>query len=281
MSADVSCLDRPEVLMLLFHPRREQGMRRPPPSGGKPQVPGVADVLVPVEEDALVGARFHLAGRAGANILFFHGNGEIAADYDDIAPFYNRIGLNFLAADYRGYGRSTGHPTVTAMMRDCHTVFRFVAGWLAENGFAGPLIVMGRSLGSASAIELAASYPDRVSGLIVESGFAFAGPLLRLLGVEPGSIGFREEAGFGHLDKIARFRGPVLVIHAEFDHIIPFSDGRALYDAATAADKTLLKIPRANHNDILAHGFQQYLAAVQRLATECTAPSSPGPSASD
>ena len=33
------------------------------------------------------------------------------------APFYNRIGINFLAADYRGYGRSTGHPTVTSMMR--------------------------------------------------------------------------------------------------------------------------------------------------------------------
>ena len=82
---------------------------------------------------------------------------------------------------------------------------------------------MGRSLGSASAIELADAHPDRLSGLIVESGFASAGPLLQLLGVDPAAVGFREEAGFRHIDKIARWTKPLLIIHAEFDHIIPVS----------------------------------------------------------
>jgi hypothetical protein len=131
---------------------------------------------------------------------------------------------------------------------------------------------MGRSLGSAPAIELAATHADRVCGLIVESGFAFAGPLLELLGVDAAAIGFREETAFRHLEKIARFQGPLLVIHAEFDHIIPFSDGQALFDAGTSPRKTLLKIPGANHNDILAHGFADYLAAVERLAAACSTP---------
>jgi pimeloyl-ACP methyl ester carboxylesterase len=203
------------------------------------------------------------------SIFFFHGNGEIATDYDEIGPLYNRIGVNFLAADFRGYGRSTGHPTVASMIRDCHTIFRFVTDWLAQNGFTGRLVLMGRSLGSASVIELAAAYPDRVSGLIVESGFAYAGPLLRLLGINLASIGFREETAFDHMNKIKQFHGPLLVIHAEFDHIIPFSDGQALFEASTSTDKTLLKIPAANHNDILAHGFGDYLAAVQRLTASC------------
>jgi alpha-beta hydrolase superfamily lysophospholipase len=270
MTADFSVLDRPEVLMFLFHPRREHGApgRRPPETGTN--IPGVKDILVPVADDVAVGARFHLGSRGHANLLFFHGNGEIAADYDEIGPYYNRIGINFLAADYRGYGRSTGHPTVTSMVQDSHAIFRFVTDWLAQNGFNGPLILMGRSLGSASAIELAAAHADRVCGLIVESGFAFAGPLLELLGVDAAAVGFREETAFRHLQKMACFQRPLLVIHAEFDHIIPFSDGQALFDASASPDKSLLKIPGANHNDILAHGFGDYLAAIERLAAACS-----------
>ncbi|MGE5258315.1 MAG: alpha/beta hydrolase [Hyphomicrobiales bacterium] len=266
---DFSALDRSEVLSVLFHPRQEPGTPGWNLPDAEVKVPGVKDLLVPVGDNIVVGARMHLSDRTHANILFFHGNGEIAADYDEIGPFYHRIGVNFLAADYRGYGRSTGHPTVASMMRDCHTIFRFVMDWLAQNGFTGPLVLMGRSLGSASAIELAATCPDRVCGLIVESGFAYAGPLLRLLGVNPAAIGFREEIAFDHLNKIRRFRGPLLVIHAEFDHIIPFSDGQALFEASPSADKALLKIPGANHNDILAHGFSDYLAAVHRLTASC------------
>jgi pimeloyl-ACP methyl ester carboxylesterase len=266
---DFSALDRPDVLMVLFHPRREYGAPARNLPDTETKIPGVKDLLIPVGDDIAVGARLHLGGRTHANILFFHGNGEITADYDELGPFYNRIGVNFLAADYRGYGRSTGHPTVASMMGDGHTILRFVTGWLAQNGFSGPLILMGRSLGSASAIELAAAHPDRVSGLIVESGFAYAGPLLQLLGIDPARIGFREETTFDHLNKINRFHGPLLIIHAEFDYIIPFPDGQALFEANASADKTLLKIPGANHNDILAHGFTEYLTAIQRLTASC------------
>jgi fermentation-respiration switch protein FrsA (DUF1100 family) len=267
MNADVSVLDRPDVLAVLFHPRRDDGapLDRPSRTAGTPRV---QDILVPVAAEIAVGARFHLGGPAYANILFFHGNGEIAADYDAIGPFYNRIGANFLAADYRGYGRSGGQPTVTTMMQDCHDVFKFVGAWLEDNGFGGPVIVMGRSLGSASAIELAAAYPGLISGLIVESGFACAGPLLRLLGVDPDRIGFREEAGFQHSEKIGRIRQPVLIIHAEFDHIIPFSEGQALYDACPSPAKTLITIPGANHNDILVHAFDDYLSSIRKFIHE-------------
>jgi hypothetical protein len=272
MTVDFSTLDRPEVLMFLFHPRREHGAPGRRINEPEMKIPAARDILVPVADGAAVGARFHIGSRGHANLLFFHGNGEIAADYDEIGPYYNRIGINFLAADYRGYGRSTGHPTVTSMMQDGHVIFRFAAEWLAQNGFTGPLILMGRSLGSAPAIELAAAHADRVCGLIIESGFAFAGPLLRLLGIDAAAIGFREETAFRHLEKIARFQGPLLVIHAELDHIIPFSDGQALFDAAASPRKTLLKIPGANHNDILAHGFGDYLAAIERLAAACSTP---------
>jgi fermentation-respiration switch protein FrsA (DUF1100 family) len=91
---------------------------------------------------------------------------------------------------------------------------------------------------------------------------------LQLLGVNLAAIGFREMAGFRNVDKIRAYPGPTLIIHAEHDHIIPMSDGQALYDASGATDKTLLKIPQANHNDILLQGFAAYMAAVQALAAK-------------
>lgn len=255
---DYSELDRPDILTFLFHPRPEWG---DPGSGDRGE-----DLLIPVEMDVVVGARFHMEEESAPNILFFHGNGEIVADYDEMGSAYNRIGINFLPVDYRGYGRSTGEPTITAMMRDCHLVFDFVKKWLLDKGYKGPLILMGRSLGSASVLEIASHYKDQIDGLIVESGFAFSGPLLQLLGINLRAINFSEEMGFGNLDKIQRFDKPTLIIHAELDHIIPFSDGQALYDASPSSDKTLLKIPNANHNDIFMRGFSEYMAAVRTLA---------------
>jgi pimeloyl-ACP methyl ester carboxylesterase len=259
-AVDYAPLDVPEVLLRLFHPRPELSSAGAPPES--------RDLLIPVADDVVVGARFHPAAAASPTLLFFHGNGEIVADYDELAPFYQRQGVNFFPVDYRGYGRSSGDPTVSAMMVDCHEIFRFTRQWLPEMGFSGPLVVMGRSLGSASALELAAAYPDQVAALIVESGFAYAGPLLQLLGVNLAAIGFRETTGFRNVDKIRAYPGPTLIIHAEHDHIIPLSDGQALYEAAAATDKTLLKIPHANHNDILIQGFAAYMAAIQRLTAK-------------
>ena len=263
--SDYSQLDRPEVLMRLFHPRSEYGSLE--------KLANTVDLLIPVEGDVVLGARFHMRGKSAPNILFFHGNGEIVADYDDLGPLYNRMGMNFLPVDYRGYGRSTGRPTVTAMMGDCHTIFEFTKRWLEGNGYTGPFIVMGRSLGSASALELAGRYRDRIDGLVVESGFARTGPLLALLGINTEGMGFKEEEGISNLEKIRTWDKPALVIHAEFDHIIPFTDGQALYSACPSSDKTFLKIPGANHNDIFIRGLDAYMKGVGSLCERASSTS--------
>lgn len=255
--SNYSDLDRPEVLMALFHPRPEGGAFGNADKG--------LDLLIPVEEDIRLGARFHIRNDTCPNILFFHGNGEIVADYDDLGSMYKQLEINFLPVDYRGYGRSNGEPSVAGMMKDCHIIFNFVRQWLRENGHDGPLIVMGRSLGSAPALELARAYKTDIDALIIESGFALATPLLRLLGINTNAIGFREENGFGNIDKIQSYEKPTLIIHAEYDHIIPFSDAQSLFDASPASDKKLIQIPGANHNDILFRGLSEYMKGIQKL----------------
>jgi uncharacterized protein len=251
---DYSALDRPEVSHRLFHPR--------------PEIRSFAntsanDISIPVGDQITIGARFHVASKEAPNVLFFHGNGEIIADYDDIGPIYNRAGINFLPVDYRGYGRSGGEPTVSSMMRDCHAIYDYTKKWLSNNGYTGQFIVMGRSLGSASALELASTHEDKIDGLIIESGFALAEPLLKLIGVDLRSLNFTESKGFRNIDKIKQFRKPVLIIHAEFDHIIPYSDALQIYRASQSADKILLKIPGANHNDIFSRGLMEYMSAIK------------------
>lgn len=258
-----SMLDRPEILAAIFHPRAETSFGTSTTSG--------EDHLIEVASDTAIGARFHIASPSGPNILYFHGNGEIVADYDELAPMYNAMGINFLVVDYRGYGRSSGHPTVGGMMTDCHIAYDYAGNWLQENGYTGSMVVMGRSLGSASALELAAAPDKGIDGLIIESGFAYAEPLLRLLGVDTDRIGFKEDQGFGNVDKIEQFQGPTLVIHAEYDHIIPFSDGEALFAASGAEQKQFLKIEGANHNDIFFRGMKIYLETVRDFTQSITA----------
>ena len=137
-NVDYSVLDRPEVLMALFHPR--------PETGGIDSASAGIDLLIPVEEDIRVGARFHIKDKACPNILFFHGNGEIVSDYDDLGPMYQQLGINFLPVDYRGYGRSNGEPSVAGMMKDCHTIFIFV-GSRSQRCVKRPLPSMNTAIG--------------------------------------------------------------------------------------------------------------------------------------
>lgn len=257
---DYSAFDRPEILEVLFHPRKDFYLAD--------RTGQTLDVLFDMPDGVSIGSTFHPAGPNDPVILFFHGNGEIVADYDDMGPLFTRMGIGFFPFDYRGYGRSTGKPTVSTMMTDCHVLFDQSTAFLKKNGFTGKIIVMGRSLGSASALELASSMGHRIDALIVESGFAFMMPLLELLGLSRLIPGLEEHNGPRNSEKIKAFTGPTLVIHAEYDHIIPFSDGAVLYENAAAEDKTLLEIKEADHNNLFIVGFDEYMNAVKDLAAK-------------
>ena len=237
----------------LFHPRMAS------------QQIGANDHLIEVEEGIKVGVRFHLINTSAPNVLFFHGNGEIAPEYDDIASIYNQREINFIIADFRGYGFSSGTPNAENIQSDAHHILDFVLNYLASKFYKGPLVLMGRSLGSASVLELSQRYPDDFSGLIIESGFADEEPLFKLIGITAEQAGFSKEDGFLNGEKIKKYTGPLLVIHAEEDHIVPFSQGQDLYDFCPSKEKIFLPIPNANHNNILGVSFQKYFEEIERF----------------
>ena len=261
--SDLSVLDKPHVLQIMFYPRRD------PPGGSSS--PNAEVHFMEVEESISIGCRFYWVDADSPNILYFHGNGEIASDYDPIAPQYNRRKINLFVADYRGYGMSGGHPTATGMIRDAHEILKGFKEILRERGQKAPLFLMGRSLGSASAIELAFYYQGEVNGLIVESGFADAFGLLSRFGA---SIrGIRKERGLFNLKKIQSISIPTLIIHSQYDHIIPLDEGMQLHKASAAKEKELLIIPNANHNDLMVVGMDQYFEAIEKFVFANRSPS--------
>ncbi|UCD86467.1 MAG: alpha/beta hydrolase [Desulfobacterales bacterium] len=252
-------LDQPGVLQYLFHPRKESDSTPPP---------GAIDHDIRVEDGIRVGARFHVAGTTAPNVLFFHGNGEIVTDYDSIGPMYNEHGLSLLAVDYRGYGKSGGTPTVSSMMRDAHVIFKEIRNWLKNENRTGPLVVMGRSLGSACALELAASYEKDVSGLIIDSGFAHTVPLLNCLGVDTQALGITEMDGIKNIQKISQFIKPTLIIHAQYDQFIPVMSAEILQVQCPARSKEFRMVPGADHNTILVQTGKLYFEIIKRFTNK-------------
>ncbi len=249
-------LDRPEVALRLFHPRTDRG---PCPAGAR-------DLHLLVADGVRLGARLHPHGRGAPTLLFFHGNGEIAADYDDVGPLFARQGINFLVVDYRGYGRSDGRPSARTLLPDAHAAWQGVREWLAAQSYNGPMVVGGRSLGSAPALDLAASLGSgEVAALLLDSAFARTMPLLRILGLDAAALGLDEDDGFGNLGKVSHYTGPTLVIHGAQDDLISPQEGRDLFAASGSAQKRLLLVPQADHNSVLLYGLAEYLEAVSDL----------------
>jgi hypothetical protein len=254
MAMTDAILDHPDIQRVLFHPRRDYGFEEP----------GVHSVSVEVEPGVTLGGRLYpTSDPRSPAVLYYHGNGEIAADYDDIADLYTQMGLALLVIDYRGYGTSSGTPTPSNLISDANTLFSGLNDIFAAYELApARLYVMGRSLGSVPAIEIALHGSKRLSGLIIESGFADTFGLLERLGLQAQGVN-EDQHGFGNAQKMERITMPTLILHGRNDVLIPPSDGQALYDHCAASEKHLVLIPGAGHNDIMLVGMKHYFEAIR------------------
>ena len=241
-------LDRPEILQVVFYPRQDW---TPPPAGAR-------DYVVDVEPGTQVSCRYYPAPARGPCILYFHGNGEVACEHDSIAPLYNRLGIGLFVADFRGYGRSDGTPSFASMAADAHSIFKFFLDITRSSDSSA--FVMGRSLGSHSALELASQEPDQISGLIVESGASRVARMASRFGVSPERIDKLADALSARIRAIEL---PALIIHGELDSLIPVSAGMELHEEIGSEDKRLVIIPGAEHNDIMFVGTEQYFSAIE------------------
>jgi len=251
---DYSKIDTPEVLSYVFYPRDESG----------PCPKYAFDHFIPVAEAVALHCRFYEQDKAWPWILYFHGNGEVVSDYDEIAIFYFKYKLNLAVVDYRGYGKSNGTPTVATMSQDSQKVYESVMTILKERGLRDDLLIMGRSLGSVSALAIAYRQGPDINGLIIESGFPSISSLIVCHGISTPDMDL-DAITRECLDMVKSITVPVLIIHGEYDTLVPPDEAETISENIGSPQKDLLMIPGATHNDIMFVGLRQYMEAIRKL----------------
>ncbi len=178
-------------------------------------------------------------GREDADIILYsHGNAEDLRTVQYRLKELSEYGYKVIGYDYEGYGESGGKPSEEAAVRDIETVYRYVTeklGIKPEN-----IIVYGFSVGTGPSCYLAEKYP--VKALILEAPFASAFQVVLPFGGLPGDP-------FPNADRVSNTEVPVLVFHGTEDRIIPFRNGKKVYEHA-AGRKQFVEVPGAGHNDV-------------------------------
>ena len=188
-------------------------------------------------------------------VIYHGGNAEDLAGHCGI--FFDGLEANTLLVNYRGYGHSEGKPGEKEMVEDAVAVFDLFCE--ERNIPPSNLFLMGRSLGSGVAVQVAAARPQ-AAGLIlvtpyesIEKVARFQYPWLPIKWVlrHPfRSIHFAPE-----------IQMPALVLLAEFDEVIPVETGRRL-GQALGGPTEIITLP-TGHNDMQEHF--RYFAAINRF----------------
>lgn len=186
--------------------------------------------------------------RQGSNkvLLFLHGNAGNISHRSESVSLFHRLGLNVFIFDYRGYGKSEGVPDEKGINKDAHSAWQFLnqnKGFDKDN-----IIIFGRSLGGSVATRLAAD--AQPGALIVESTFSSARDMANaIFPILSRLVLLRYR--FNAVAYIKQVKCPVMVIHSPEDEIIPFRQGKKIYQAANDP-KFFLEI-KGDHN----YGFMQ------------------------
>jgi fermentation-respiration switch protein FrsA (DUF1100 family) len=182
------------------------------------------------------------SGVPGARVaVYFHGNAEAAAQNLPLAMELADGGVDVVLAEYRGYGGQPGHPDEAGLYADGAALLEALA---REGVTPGRLVLVGRSLGTGVAVELALRTPPSLLVLVSpytsfpDLGRSFVGPLAPL--VVPDR--------FDNLGKIGKLACPVAILHGTRDEVVPFRMGEAL--ARAARDVRFVPLDGRTHNDI-------------------------------
>jgi len=206
------------------------------------------DVRLATSDSTTISAWWIPAHNERAVLLFCHGNAGNISHRLDSLQIFNRLGLSVLIFDYRGYGASTGLPSENGTYLDAEAAWRYLVE--VQKKQPEEIILFGESLGGAVAAEIALRH--RPGGLILMSSFTsipeLAGMLYPFLPAR-----WLSKFCYATIDKIGSIAAPTLIIHSPDDEIVPYAQGRALYEKA-AGPKEFLQIKGGHNEGFLVSG---------------------------
>jgi uncharacterized protein len=187
----------------------------------------------------LIGWKLPAVSAPVGSILIIHGNAGWALDRSYMAtPIHAAAPLDVYILEYPGFGAREGSPGEASFLAAGDDALEALPKNL-------PVYVVSESLGTGVAAHLAQKYPAGVAGL------ALFVPYDRLASVAENHVPFLPAYfllvdRYDPVDWLKDYRGPVVVVVAGSDEIIPSALGRHLYDEY-AGPKMLQVIPGARH----------------------------------
>jgi fermentation-respiration switch protein FrsA (DUF1100 family) len=181
-------------------------------------------------------------GHGGDWVLYLHGNASTVASRMNVNHYtrLHELGVNVLAPEYRGYNGLPGVPSEATVIADARAAYDYL-----RNGGGVPadrIVIFGWSLGGAIAVSLASAVEAR--GVVLEGTPASI--------VDIGAARYPMfpvrwiiRNPFNAIDRVRGIRVPILFLHSPEDAVVPFAEGRRLFDAATAP-KTFVEV-RGGH----------------------------------
>jgi len=191
----------------------------------------------------IIGWKLPASSTPSGSVLILHGNAGWALNRAYMAaPIHDAAALDIYILEYPGFGARAGSPNEQSLLSAADEAFENLPGNL-------PAYLVSESLGTGVAAHLAQKYPARVGGL------AMFVPYDKLASVAADHVPFLP-AYFLLWDRfdpaawLKDYRGPVKVIVAGADEIIPPKLGVRLYDGY-AGPKSLLVIPNVHHSNTM------------------------------
>lgn len=175
--------------------------------------------------------------------LIFHGNaGHIGHRVNKFKPFLDE-GYGMLLLEYRGYGENSGSPSEKGFYKDAKAAINYLKNLkiLPEN-----IIIYGESLGTALAVKLSTEF--KFHSTILEAPFTSISDIAkRHYWVLAAKLLVSDD--FNIIDKIAKIKSPLLIIHGEKDKIVNVDFGKKVYASASNPKKGIF-VPAAGHNNL-------------------------------
>jgi fermentation-respiration switch protein FrsA (DUF1100 family) len=191
-------------------------------------------------------------------VLYLHGNASTIASRMNVAHYVRlrELGVNILAPEYRGYNGLEGVPTEASVVADARAGYDYL-----RNKAQVPvdrIAIFGWSLGAAVAVGLASDVDSRA--VILEGAPASIADIgQQQYPMFP--IRWIIRNPFDSMQRITKIRAPILFLHSPEDTIIPFAEGRRLFEAARAP-KTFVEI-RGGHVEASEIDRDVFYAAVR------------------
>ena len=190
----------------------------------------------------IIGWKLPAASSPVASVLITHGNAGCAIDRGYLAgPIHDAAPVDVYVLEYPGYGSRAGSPDKRSFLAAAEEAFG-----LLTNGL--PKYLVSESIGAGVACYLARAHPTEVAGLVLFMPYHnLASVAQRKMPLLPAYLLLLDR--FNPAECLRDYRGPVKIVLAGADEIIPVESGRRLFEGYQGP-KTLQIIPGAHHNDI-------------------------------